>query len=549
MQRKSSEEQKEQKKRNHPLLPTPHEAQASPELVYSDHLPVRVKLPVYPTDELNVVTWNVFDDQLGDFAYGFKIPKHNEPRSLTSAEHCKQITGALQKMFTARTADIIVMQEVSQELLAALETMTSAAGCPFSLVKGDPNSGRHMLYNKQNLQLIGEAKDDFKNSALNARFSINGRTFSISDVHIPHENVPLNTEDTVTKLVSTNKEKFPDDANHLIIGDFNSRIAPTWRGNNLIITGVCPATFREEQGQGIDWTDGGFCLSSNGFIHQMESELINPESGKVCAWPAADRSIFEGCTQFQNQELREFRISMCVADEFNHGNDFSGQRSIFTFQKDLREQLSDNSILVRSGANALNEKAFCITTRNSRDMVSKAQALLGGFGAQTKFFEPVGSEMQPTLMLSIPQPHARDLELALDLIINEQHYTNAAINNLAPKLKLSTLFKASPGKQLSAALHEFIQSPNTGADASLITLYAMLISSNENVKAAVSEAFPEHPIELLQKMYSGRINALDRSGNVAEKLGPLVDAINNTDAGAIKNLIRDLAPAKAMKNE
>lgn len=412
--------------RLHPLLATPDEAHGDQiDSIYSDHLPILVTMPVYETDDaLQVITWNVLDENR---PYGYKMPGVDDsaetiPDPLKRAD---RIVDALQRWLSASAnkniphADVIVLQEVGSSLLPKLNKL---AETHHHIGICSDGQGKATLYNQDKLALD---PDYIKEEALLEGGMVNrfqcggddGPYVVITNVHMGHQDLPEETEDKITAVIKENNKK--ENNNILVIGDFNCRIVPSSVGQvtELLVTAVCPSSYRrgqdgEERGQGADWTDGGFCLGSDGEIVQLENRELDPQTGMIFnpAMSKSDVSNFlQGCNEFQREELQQFRTWMCCADAFQVGNDFSSGQSFLKFQEFLRESIGDKSLLVRPAANAFNDKGMCIASAN-KEFIQTLAASLPDDHVQISTCE---SRMGPMTAISVPSRHLPALESAV----------------------------------------------------------------------------------------------------------------------------------------
>lgn len=515
----------------HPLLPTPQQAHEHSDQIYSDHLPILTVLPLYPQNELNVVSWNVLDENQ---AYGFKLPNVRDtvetlPDSKTRHD---KIIQTLIRFFDSENnnavhADVVVLQEASNDLIARLERMESV---PFSMVKSE--SGKLTLYNPKQLKLIGDPVDDLRSGMLTTRFSYDGLTFSITNVHLGHQDLPVETEDQVINVL---KNKNNGDVNHLVLGDFNCRIAPTDRESRSIMTGVCPASFRRDDngreiGQGIDWTDGAYCLSQRGSLVQLPCETIDPMTGAAFKMPKA-QGLLDGRNEAQQTELSEFRISMCCADEFKFNPVFSGEQTIYQYQDSLRDITGDPQLLVRIGANAINEQAVCICTAK-REFINKIAEKLQGSHYQFKCFE---SGMAPIFMLSLPLANVAHLECAvLAAQGQERQLLDAAMRTMESRKLLN--FSPTDDEKLAKTIMKLLSKNKYDSVVSVI-LCSIMMSNNEKLKSAISAQFGIRPEKLIS-VYNSRLNPDVISMSLMNSVTPLVDAINANDVKSIEGIAK-----------
>lgn len=339
-------------KRYDPQFPTVDEASKNPSLVYSDHLPIQYSIPVGPNGEVNlkIVSWNVYNHELPSGYEGSNYQGSN-PEIFQARHH--RLAQAISNQ--QNSSDVIVLQEVSNELLHELQQLNVNRQWDIKVKRGQ--SGNLVtLYNKEKLVEFNEGApkdnpEDLYFQTLN--FKVGGHPVSISNAHLGHDDYPLATENTIRSLIEKDKTH-----QHVVLGDFNSRVAPKDFQKRNIATGVVPSRFREPTNiQGVDWTDGAFCISPRKNIVQVDGIKLDIQTGQ----PAIHAPTAQDLNPNQQMEMSRFRMHLCLDELYQHQGVFNSEKdSLFRYESELRASTSDRSIMIREASNMLNEKAIGI---------------------------------------------------------------------------------------------------------------------------------------------------------------------------------------------
>jgi hypothetical protein len=142
-----------------------------------------------------------------------------------------------------------------------------------------------------------------------------------------------------------------DEHRSVIIGDFNSRIAPLDNTLRNIATGVVPVIFNEENGaeenvQITDYPDGAFVRNpETGSINQLEAYILDFTTGEI---------VEDKRTKEEIKPWLEYRMILTLDESFKE------LQIISAYQEKLQEQFNEKSIRVQVAANSFNEKAVCV---------------------------------------------------------------------------------------------------------------------------------------------------------------------------------------------
>lgn len=466
----------------HPWLLNPSAAKAHAELIYSDHLPIIAEMLIN-NEVIKVISWNLWDPNQ---ANGFKTP--NEPVTAESlgdqTARFERVTDSVIRMLTNADnnmrADVMLLQEVHPECLAMLQRKLKDT--PFAIVTSE--TGKVTIYSQEKMKLESQ-KEYFRECSLNTVFQVGDSKLCIDNMQLNYDALPVYAEDTLQKLM---KARSSDIRNHLIMGDFNARIKPIDREDRLIITGVCPSTFRRDnQGreicQGVDWTDGAFRATRDNTLTQVEHRVINPATCEVMK--SIPCPFLPELNDNQRNELAESRMAVCVGSPYNDERIFDNRtKTIIEFQTALRSTLNDDSVLVRIGSNALNQDSICIATQDAK-FINDLFSCLPGTRAMVKAVETD----QTVYVLSVGRQWLTNLECALfasqnlvkDKLIN-------ACNSIKGKLPKSGIFSKHPDTKLAENIVKILNKVQTPGAENLM-MAAIMASRNENLKEAISREF------------------------------------------------------------
>lgn len=467
----------------HPQLLSPYEAKANTELLYSDHLPIAVDLLIDQQHMLKVVSWNIWDPGQ---ANGFKTP--NEPTTRESigdqTARYERIADTIIRMLTSADekvkADVILLQEVNPDCLAILQR--KLANTPFAMVLSE--TGKVTIYNQEMLKLDSH-NEDFRACCLTSVFKISDSTVRIDNMHLNFDPLPVYAEETLLKL---KEKRNPQIKNHLIMGDLNSCVKPLDKEARLIVTGLCPSTFRRDNNgheicQGVDWTDGAFRLTRADTLTQVEHRMIDPAT---CTYiPTIAAPFLPDFNDAQRKELSEARMAICVSSPYNDDRVFAGKtKTITEYETILRNALGDNNLLVRIGSNACNEEAICILSSNAK-FINDLFSYLTGTRATIK---NIVGDMGNQFLLSIGRQWLPNLECALFASLNlvEDKLINA-LRNIKGTAVIG-IFERDPTVKLAKTLSDMSINNNTPAVTNLL-IAAIMSSDNEKLKKVISTEF------------------------------------------------------------
>lgn len=346
--------------RRHPNFPTVAEAEAHPELAYSDHLPILAKVPLTNTTALKIISLNT----LGSSAYSGLHNKKDWETEAETIERYKRIANTLALSVKKHKVDVIALQETS----ACMETLLrTALGADWEVIF-DKKAALMTCYNKKHFQETAEGLFD-EAARIRSLYLQDIKTKAEIDFHNIwgiYNPFPQKTEEQYRKLLQKSARK-----NAVLIGDTNSRIAPLDLTPRNITTGIVPVLMNAENGaepeyQIPDYPDGGFLKDEDEIIHQLDTRVLDFATGDIIE---DDRELDK------LDAWTEFRMILCLDDHYQRAQVINNQ-TIFEYQEKLRKELGrDNDLIVRMASDSFNHKAVAV--RFSKYLAKSPDPLYG----------------------------------------------------------------------------------------------------------------------------------------------------------------------------
>ena len=342
--------------RRHPLFPTPPEAVAYPELVYSDHLLILVEVPVAPGRTLKIVSLNTLGPSTG--ASGFHERSGWEDEE--GAGRYARIAQGLGNAVRLHGAEVICLQEIPTEDRAYIVNFLKEALGEDWGVETNGKDGMVTCYNKRNLTLNSsecrtlQGRDRIHTLKLKDE---EGRGIIIHNVWGQFDHSPHYKERQTQTLLSQDQD--PEYPVKVEVGDTNSRIAPVLGSpedtEHNIVTGVIPLTSNRLLDDGVqstmqrtDFPDGGFYSDAQG-IHQLSRQILHFATGEVVR---DERSLAE------LEIWPEYRMVMCLDESYKTTPVIHG-RTILDYDAYLKQHCGPDTV-ARVAANSVNQKAVGI---------------------------------------------------------------------------------------------------------------------------------------------------------------------------------------------
>lgn len=328
-------------------------AQSHVDEVYSDHLPV-----FYSDGTTNILSWNLYRDGLTS---GYDLPLNPFFTLFDDSRH-KRLIDSIEGIIENMTVDAVCLQEVDPSLYKLLVERFAESSWRLEFKQRAFVGYMITIFNTANLEYVGEVEhgrenDDVLSIKLNRHNTDQPDNIILSNVHISHDDFPDRSEKKARELFVNSDEHC---AYHFMVGDWNDRIAPLDETPKNIITALTPCQFRNEQGEGADWTDGGFYRERDNKIVQMQKHIISPVSHReVLSPPLSDADM----NPFQSKEVNAFRMMLCLDSQYESQIICNGS-NIFELERQLKIMHHDDDLLIRISSNANNVKALGVRLSN-----------------------------------------------------------------------------------------------------------------------------------------------------------------------------------------
>lgn len=395
LQKRRLRELQKRRLRVHPAFPTLAETSIDPDIIFSDHAAIFSEVKTNKS-KLRLLSYNV----LG------ATTKNNLTRQDENDEIAKQryqrIADGLKLSADKLKVDVITLQEVSSFIMVKLLKDTLREEwriIPDAEEAIRDNASQLTCYRKSSLTLCqdksidsdepGDASGDRKivgsyckdsvlldsKRALSSTFIFNktNEKIHIHNVWGHYDIFPKSLEEQFKKLL-LNKE--PGEI-VILIGDTNSRMAPLDDERRNIITGIFPSWCNldyllPEEIQGGDHPDGGF-YSKDDKIHQLTHVTVDLTKGT--AFKETDmRTSYN--TEEEEKIWRCLRAVLCL-DSVYEEKQIIDNKTIFDYEKKLKRELKDNTLLVRVAATLMNEKGVMIKFKIGSQFLEKLKKSCG----------------------------------------------------------------------------------------------------------------------------------------------------------------------------
>lgn len=347
-----------EKPRIHPSFPTPNETAENPEIAFSDHLPILAQVLLANDQPFRVISLNILG---GVHMSGVHQPGSSETDEQITRRY-ERIAAGLKKAIAKHGVDALLLQEAdSRPAIDAepyiLPVLRAALGEEWEVLlpEDDQKKSRGLVtcYKKAAWTLDGQELNS-KNRIHTMSLIHKGTAASVSVGNIwgNFEHAPIRLETQCREALQSSVGR---SGTALIIGDTNSRIAPLDMRVRNITTGAIPLAINEENGvpQGVqtsDYPDGGFYRGEDGRIHQLETSILDFQSGEIIE----DERAIE-----QVSPWLEPRMVMCLDDSHTKNKVF-GKRTLFEYEDFLRSEFNSQNILIRFASDCFNQKSVGI---------------------------------------------------------------------------------------------------------------------------------------------------------------------------------------------
>lgn len=343
----------ENKVRQHPMFPTLLEAAKSPHLIYSDHLLMFASADFGPNKlPIRILTLNILG--VGSPMSGFHVQGGWESENVSSSRYAR-IAKGLAAATEKQKADVILLQEATS--LQIIPLLKSQLPAGWNIVV-DSSCGLITCFNGNRLSVESpeDAALDTKKRIRSLRFmDINdGKYVAVHNVWGIYDPFPHEMEADFKALLA--KDEYA-----VIMGDTNSRIAPVDDEVRNIITNIIPVLLNRSERlpldiQRPDFPDGGFYRGADGILHQMQTRVLDFDSGEL----VDDNRKFD-----EIRPWSEYRMVMCL-DNYYCRQKIVDDKNIFEYQDYLKE-VCNEPVICRMASDSFNHKAVAIrfTTNSS----------------------------------------------------------------------------------------------------------------------------------------------------------------------------------------
>jgi hypothetical protein len=339
--------------RRHVILPTVAEVAQGFVPAYSDHVPILVQ-----HNNINIISLNTLGPALCSGVHPKNTPEETDDEA---QQRYRRIALGLAQGAALYDVGVIVLQETIVDLIAP--SLKNCLGEDWEFVS--ERADMVTCYHKRKYRFVASDCDDERRICTVKLADADDNEFNIHNIWGVYNPFPHHMENSLREFFRS-QEKIPS----IIIGDFNSRIAPLDAEPRNITTTVVPQVFNEKNGaeenvQVSDFPDGAFYVSAADNFQQLEIETLNFDDGRI----RKDRRLKDVV-----QPWPQYRMTLALDDSWLLNKCVNGQ-TIFEFEEELQKHFK--GIRISPAANSFNEKAIGIQfPRNLREQYKQIQKQL-----------------------------------------------------------------------------------------------------------------------------------------------------------------------------
>ncbi len=347
--------------RRHPLFPTYAEVAQNPELAYSDHLPILTSVPFSDHASIQIFSLNM----LGPCGLSGLHQVSQWENDSQQQQRYLRIAKGIAKAVKKHNVSIICLQEVNPpeiiipQLKEMLDDEWEVIEALFSENEDKDETGYSYIKSVGMITLVNREKHTIMNYACDGRNQVTSVSIKMNDKHtntLSIHNIWGRFDPFPDQLEALCHKKLTEDSSKVsvIIGDTNSRIAPLDDKPRNITTGLVPYCFnkRDEVSDNVqvpDYPDGGFYRDEEGFIHQLDVDILDFSTGDI---------VHDTRDQAKLEIWNEFRMIMCLDQCYQE--EFLDKKNLFEYEENLKRNLMDDKLMVRIAANSFNQKAVAL---------------------------------------------------------------------------------------------------------------------------------------------------------------------------------------------
>lgn len=346
---------KSQADRLHPLFPTLEEARQHPELVYSDHLPILIEIPVPHAKPIKIISLNVLAPAapysgLHDSA----IAGVWESSEQTIARYDRTMAG-LKKAIDLHDVDVLLLQETTDP--ACLEKILQThLGEEWRIEITDAQQGLISCYPINRFAMSRDNPPTFHYENQHKRHSLHLRELSseqeiiIHNVWGAYRDFADEHEKYYKGLLATEPFAKPSII-QVIVGDSNFRVALLDPRICNIITNIIPTVFNTDKGKPThqQFGDHAECafMGIGGKIYQLTYKTLSFTTGKVVIDTRDPKEI---------PHEKDLYRPVLFLDSNRINQTTIANMTLEDYQDYLRIQLGDEQILTGLSSNTMNDQ-------------------------------------------------------------------------------------------------------------------------------------------------------------------------------------------------
>lgn len=356
-----------QRTRIHPLIPTLDETQNNQYLFSSSYLPVFAEVPMdaMPGNNLRMLSYRVL-------AVGESNNVSKKVDDDTQAElRYMRIANGLKYCARNLNLDVILIQDVDANLM--WKKLRIALGDGWNV---EPSTEKALkekpqqltVYHTKRLSLTAVKKWDDKKRTLSSSFKMDGdKVIHVHNVWSDHYSKFEELENYYKCLLNA-----ADGERTIIFGDTHTGVSPVGMIEPMnLATGVAsPLLDDDKQLEGNiqvpSYSNGAFYKDEFNLTNQLMLQVIDIRNGKTVL---DSRDLADVTASLSENKLERWNMPqpvLALADYYLNVPLIQDQ-TIFEYQRCIRSQVGDPTILVRMGSTAHNAKTFYVRFQKERD--------------------------------------------------------------------------------------------------------------------------------------------------------------------------------------
>ena len=342
------------------LIPTIEETKNNQYLFYSSYLPVFTEVPIDAIQENNLRMLSYRVLSVGEKN---NVSKKEEDEALAELRYLR-IANGLKYCVKSLNLDVILIQDIDGNLIR--NKLCIVLGKDWQ-VKSSADEKQLTVFNTKRLKLSAVALDERKRT-LSSSFQVDReKVIHVHNVWSHHYHKQEELERYYKDLL-----KAAGSERAIIFGDTGTGVSPAGMIEPMnLTTGVAPPFLDDDSAlegniQVPSYSYGAFYKDEYDQINQLMLQVIDIRSGKATL---DSRNLADVMTNLSDNQLAQWnkpRPVLALA-EYYYNVLLIQNKTIFEYERSIRDHACDPTILVRMGSTAHNAKTFYVRFKKEND--------------------------------------------------------------------------------------------------------------------------------------------------------------------------------------